>query len=77
MPVEESACKIPIEALELWIIAVSTTPAKIPKIGLLKSVRKPVKLGSFASGATASLIISIPNIKIAKPIKIPPISFFF
>ena len=29
-----------------------------------------------ASGATAELIVSIPNISIAKPIRIVPISFF-
>ena len=36
-----------------------------------------VNSGTSARGFTAELIISIPYIRIAKPIKIVPISFFF
>ena len=39
----------------------------IPNTGLLKIVRRFAKFGSFASGFTAALIESIPNIKIANP----------
>ena len=52
----DNACKIPTEALELCIIAVSNAPARIPNTGLLKSVRKPVNVGSSESGSTAALI---------------------
>ena len=40
-------------------------------------VRIPVNSGTFASGLTAPLIVSIPVIKIAKPIMMVPASFFF
>ena len=56
--------------------AVSSAPANTPNTGLLNIVRISVNSGTSASGFTASLIVSIPNIKIANPSKISPISFF-
>ena len=38
-------------------------------------VRIPVNSGTFANGLTAPLIVSIPVIKIAKPIMMVPASF--
>ena len=75
-PVIHSACRIPTDAEELWMTAVSTSPASIPRIGLENIVRILVKCSFSASGATAELIVSIPNIRIAKPTKIFPMSFF-
>ena len=76
-PVEHSACKIPTEAEELWIIAVNTRPASIPSTGLENIVRMCVNCGTSASGSTALLMASIPVIKMAKPTKILPMSCTF
>ena len=59
------------------MIAVRTAPAIIPRTGFENIVRIPVNSGTFASGLTAPLIVSIPVIKIAKPIMMVPASFFF
>ena len=76
-PVLQSACKMPTEADELWIAAVKTAPAATPRTGLLNIVRTLMNSGTSASGFTAELIISIPYINTAKPIKINPMSYFF
>ena len=73
----QSACKIPTEADELWITAVRTRPAAIPRIGFENISKIFVNSGTSCRGFTAALIASIPVIKIAKPIKMPPMSFFF
>ena len=59
------------------MIAVRTAPAIIPRTGFENMVRIPVNSGTFASGFTAPLMVSIPVIRIAKPIMIVPASFFF
>ena len=59
------------------MIAVKSAPVKTPRIGLLNIVKIFLNSGISANGFTASLIVSIPNIKIAKPNKMLPISFFF
>ena len=56
------------------MIAVRTAPAIIPRTGFENIVRIPVNSGTFASGLTAPLIVSIPVIKIAKPIMMVPAS---
>ena len=45
----------------------STSPASIPSTGLEKRVRIPVNSGTSARGATALLMVFIPNINTAKP----------
>ena len=77
VPVNASACKIPTEAAELWIIPVTSAPINTPISGFLNAVRTCANSGISASGATASLISFMPYINIAKPIKIEPILFFF
>lgn len=52
-PVMQSACKIPTEADEDWMIAVSTAPAITPRIGLVNINRMFVNSGTSASGLTA------------------------
>ena len=74
LPVAESACRMPTEAEELWMTAVMTAPVITPRTGLLNSVRICVNSGSFASGATAPLIVCMPNMRIAKPSMIVPTS---
>ena len=73
----DSACRIPTEAEDDWITAVSTAPAITPRKGLEKVVIRLVNSGTFASGATESDIISMPNISTAKPSRMPAMSFFF
>lgn len=75
-PVMQSACKIPTEADEDWMIAVSTAPAITPRIGLVNINRMFVNSGTSASGLTAPLIISMPVISTAKPIMMLPASCF-
>ena len=76
-PVAQRACRIPTDAEELWMMAVRTAPAIIPRIGLENIVRSPVNSGTSARGFTASLMVSIPNIRMAKPIIMVPRFFFF
>ena len=66
-PVIHSACRIPTDAEEDWISAVSKSPASIPSMGLENLVSIPVNSGTSASGFTAALIVSMPNISTAKP----------
>ena len=66
-PVAHSAWSIPTDAEELCMIAVINIPTSIPRNGLENMVSIFVNSGTSLSGATAPLIISIPNIRIAKP----------
>ena len=75
-PVEHSACKIPTEADEDWIMAVSTAPATTPKMGLENMVRILRNSGTSFNPATAPDIMLIPNIKVAKPSRMVAVSFF-
>ena len=76
-PVSASACRIPTEADEDWMMAVTASPIRVPSTGLLNISRMDVKRLSSARGATASDIVSIPNIRMANPIRIIPILCFF
>ena len=73
----DSACRIPTEAEDDWITAVSTAPAITPRKGLEKAVIRLVNCGMSFSGATAPLIISMPNISTEKPSRMADASFFF
>ncbi len=57
-------------------MAVSTAPAIIPRTGLEKAVNIPVKPALLERPDTESDMVSIPNIRIAKPRRIFPKSFF-
>ena len=57
------------------MIAVRIVPARIPATGLENFRRSPVNSGTSASGFTAPLMLSIPNISTAKPRRIVPTSF--
>ena len=76
LPVAHIACRIPTDAEELWITAVRIAPTIIPRIGFSNAVKRDVNSGTPAKGFTAPLIVSIPNIRTAKPTRIVPISFF-
>ena len=79
-PVTDSACKIPTDADALCKTAVKRIPTKIPAAGFVNIVSMLLNVSLSLSGATAPLIVCIPNIKIAKPSIISPtwrqLSFF-
>ena len=68
---------MPTEAELDWIIAVSIAPASMPSTGFLKAMKRLTKPGTSFSPDTAPLIVSIPNMSVAKPRSIVPVSFFF
>ena len=74
MPVRDSACNMPMLAALLWIMPVNIMPTSTPSTGLLKEVSMLANSGMSFSGATASPIMVMPNISIAKPTITPPIS---
>ena len=55
--------------------AVSTAPAASPSRGFWNMVNSCMKAGSLASGSTAVLMVSMPNISTAKPSRICAQSF--
>ena len=77
IPVRHRAWRIPTDAEDDWMIAVSTAPATTPRIGLENFTSIPVNSGTSARGSTAPLMAFIPYIRIANPTKIAPTSFFF
>ena len=66
-PVVHNACRIPTDAEDDWITAVRIMPASTPKTGFWNSISRLVNSGTSASGETAALMESMPNIRIAKP----------
>ena len=73
-PVALRACRIPTEAEEDWMTAVSAAPARTPRMGLVKTRRRLAKVSLWARGATAPLMVSIPAIRTAKPKRAVPAS---
>ena len=69
-----SACKIPTEAAEDWMMPVKAAPTRTPSRGLVKAVIRSVNSGISASGATAPLISSMPYMRMEKPIITRPTS---
>ena len=55
--------------------AVRTAPASTPKIGLRKTKNKFWKAGTSAKPLTAEDMVSMPNMRVAKPKRIMPVSF--
>ena len=49
----------------------------MPSTGFLKAMKRLTKPGTSFSPDTAPLIVSIPNMSVAKPRSIVPESFFF
>ena len=75
-PVLDSACRIPPDAEEDWITAVSIAPASTPSTGFEKVTKSCLKAGTCDSPDTAEVMVSIPNIRVAKPRRMVPVSFF-
>ena len=75
-PVTARACKIPTEAELDCIMAVSRAPARTPSRGFSKAINKLLKDSTSFSPDTAADMASMPNIRVAKPSRIVPVSFF-
>ena len=75
-PVEARACKMPTEAEEDWMMAVRTAPARTPRMGLENIRRMLANSGTSRRPATAPDMVSMPNISVAKPRRMVPVSFF-
>ena len=71
-PVTDNACRIPTAADALCKIAVNAIPSRIPANGLENIVSIFVNASLSFSGATAPLIVCIPNIRMEKPSMILP-----
>ena len=71
------ACRIPTEAELDWMMPVSTAPASTPSSGFLNSRNSCEKAGTSRSPATAPLMVSMPNIRVAKPSRMAPVSFLW
>ena len=74
-PVEVSACKIPIDAADDWIAAVTKVPTRMPMTGLRKVANRLVNQGSLLNGATAPSIANIPVKRTPKPSRMIPMFF--
>ncbi len=73
---EASAWRMPTEAELDWMTAVSAVPASTPRIGLRNRRKKFWKPGTSRSPSTAPAMVSMPNISVANPSRIMPVSFF-
>ena len=71
-PVDASACKMPTAAEALCKMAVKIRPKRMPRMGCDSCTIRFRKNGLERSGATASLMALMPNIKTAKPMRISP-----
>ena len=61
-PTDANAITMPIVALELWAIKVTSMPAKTPRIGfLLKLMKKCFAVSLLAKGFTTDIIILSPK----------------
>ena len=65
---------MPTEAEDDCMTAVNTAPASRPSMGLENSKSILVNSGTFASGLTAADMVSMPNIRTAKPSSTSPVS---
>ena len=77
LPVMERDCRMPTDAAELWMIPVTMAPRRIPAKGFWNMTKISLKTGMSASGLTESLMKVIPVIRMEKPTRIEPASFFF
>ena len=73
-PVEARACRIPTEAEEDWMMAVRAAPASTPRMGLENISRMLVNSGTSFRPVTAPDMVSMPNMRVAKPSRMAPMS---
>ena len=67
---------MPTEAEEDWMMPVSTAPTSTPRMGLRNIRNSWVNSGTSFRPDTAPLMVSMPNIRVAKPSRMVPVSFF-
>ena len=73
-PVEERAWRMPTEAEEDWMTAVTPAPTSTPMMGLVMVWNIRAKAGSSRRGSTAASIWNIPVKRMPKPRSICPTS---
>ena len=66
---------MPTDAELDWMIAVSAAPARTPSSGLVKATNSCLNAGTSRSPETAPDMVSMPNMSVAKPSRIMPVSF--
>ena len=71
-PLEASACKMPTDAEEDWMMAVNTAPARMPSTGLENRVISEMNASESRRGIMALLIISMPMNRTPRPAMIWP-----
>ena len=71
-PPAASACRIPTDAEEDWMIAVKIIPVRMPSTGLRNLVIRLIKASDSLSGIMELLIISIPMKRMPSPATICP-----
>ena len=71
-PVELTACRMPMEAEELWIRAVTAAPTRIPSRGLEKATNSSRKAGSSWRPETAFSMVFMPMNRRPSPSRIWP-----
>ena len=60
IPVELSACRMPTEAEEDWMMPVTTAPTSTPKMGFWNLAKRAVNSGTSLRGATAASMAKRP-----------------
>ena len=76
-PVLESACRMPTEAEEDWMITVATRPTSTPRMGLDIETKRFWNIALSFRGATPVSIRLMPVNRMPKPSMIWPMFFFF
>ena len=66
---------MPTDAELDWMIAVSAAPARTPSSGLVNATNSCLNAGTSRSPETAPDMVSMPNMSVAKPSRIMPVSF--
>ena len=76
-PVALSACRMPIDAEELWISAVTTAPTSTPSTGLDRVANISANCGSSPSGLSVSVMMFMPENNTPKPSRMLPTFLVF
>ena len=71
-PLMASACKMPTEAEEDWMIAVNSAPAAMPRSGFEKELSRFTKAGHSARGSMEAPIMSMPMNRTPSPARMLP-----
>ena len=75
-PVLDSACKIPTDAEDDWMMTVTTTPTRTPRMGLVMLTNRSWNAALSRRGETPVSIRFMPVNRMPKPSMIWPMFFF-